>query len=54
MEGKKEGEIRIRVVENLSDVNLKIHESLLNYLISRGKSIDVRGPLFLAVRFRVK
>jgi len=54
VEGKEEGEIRVRVVESLSDVNLKIHESLMNYLISRGKSVDVRGPLFLAVRFRVK
>ena len=52
--GKDNGEIRVRVVENLSDVNLRIHESLMNYLISGGKEVDVRGPLFLAVRFRVK
>ncbi len=54
IEGKKEGEVRVRVVESLSDVNLKIHETLLNYLISHGKTIDVRGPLFLAVGFMIK
>ncbi len=53
-EGKRSGDVRVRVVEGLSDVNLKIHESLLNYLISSGKTIDVRGPLFLSVGFEVK
>lgn len=52
-EGKEAGEIRVRVVEGLSDVNVKLEEGLLNYLISRNKEIDVRGPLFLAVGFRV-
>ncbi len=54
VEGKESGEVRVRVVEGLSDVNLKIHETLLNYLISKGKTIDVRGPLFLSVGFEVK
>ncbi|NOY10966.1 MAG: O-phosphoserine--tRNA ligase [Archaeoglobi archaeon] len=54
MTGQEEGEVRVRVVEGLSDVNLRVHESLMNYLISNGKEVDVRGPLFLAVRFRVR
>ena len=54
IEGKKEGDVRVRIVESLTDVNLKIHETLLNYMISNGKTIDVRGPLFLAAGFEVK
>ncbi|MBE8540121.1 O-phosphoserine--tRNA ligase [Geoglobus acetivorans] len=52
-EGRESGEVRSRVVENLSDINLKLEEGLMNYLISRGKSVDVRGPLFLGVGFRL-
>ena len=48
--GESEIIVRSRVVENLSDVNLKIHENLRNYIISKGGKIDVRGPLFLAVK----
>ncbi len=50
--GLDEFAVRVRVVENLSDVNLTIHENLRNYIISKGGKIDVRGPLFLAVKFR--
>ncbi len=47
------GEIRVRVVENLSDVNLKIQENVKNYVLSSGGKIDVRGPMFLSVRVEV-
>ncbi len=47
------GEIRVRVVEGLGDVNVELQENVRRYIASRGGKIDVRGPMFLAVRVLV-
>ena len=41
--------VRVRVVESLSDVNLKLQDNIRNYIVSRGGGIDVRGPMFVTV-----
>jgi O-phosphoseryl-tRNA synthetase len=43
-------EVRVRVVENLSDINLKLQENIRKYIISNDGKIDVRGPMFITVR----
>jgi O-phosphoseryl-tRNA synthetase len=49
----KDVEIRVRVVENLSDVNLKLQDNIRKYITSKGGKIDVRGPMFVTVRAEV-
>ncbi len=50
-----EGEVvRVRVVEGLSDVNLYVQENVVRYMASKGKKIDVRGPMFVNVRIEVE
>jgi len=41
--------IRVPIVRNLGDVNLKLEDVALKYIIGKGKVIDVRGPVFLNV-----
>ncbi|WP_202318347.1 O-phosphoserine--tRNA ligase [Archaeoglobus neptunius] len=50
MFGRDDVVVRVRVVENLSDVNMYIHENLRRYVISRRGKIDVRGPMFVTVK----
>ncbi|MBO8182658.1 MAG: O-phosphoserine--tRNA ligase [Archaeoglobus sp.] len=49
--GQKEMEIRTRVVEGLSDINLELQENIRKYIIASGRKIDVRGPMFVSVRY---
>ncbi len=51
---RESGEVRVRVVESLADINLEIDEKLRNYIASTGGKIDVRGPTFLAARWEVE
>lgn len=46
----EEAEVRARMVEGLSDVNLNLQDNVRRYIISNNYKIDVRGPLFVAVR----
>ncbi|AXI25536.1 O-phosphoserine--tRNA ligase [Methanofervidicoccus sp. A16] len=41
--------IRVPIVRNLGDVNLKLEDVALKYIIGKGKVIDVRGPVFLNI-----
>ena len=43
-------EIRIRIAEALSDVNVKIDPAAVRYIQSNNKKIDIRGPVFTTVR----
>jgi len=54
MKGEKELKVRSRVVENLSDINLQIHENVRRYIIWKNGKIDVRGPLFVTVRAEIE
>jgi len=46
-------EVRVRVVEGLSDINLTLQENVRRFISSSGGKIDVRGPMFVTVRFEV-
>jgi O-phosphoseryl-tRNA synthetase len=46
----KEAKIRTRVVEGLSDINLCLQDNIRIYITSTGGRIDIRGPMFVAVR----
>ncbi len=48
--GKEEVAVRVRVVESLSDINLKLQENVRRYIVGKGGVIDVRGPMFVTVR----
>ncbi|HIP91407.1 MAG TPA: O-phosphoserine--tRNA ligase [Methanothermococcus okinawensis] len=41
--------IKVPIVRNLGDVNLRLEDVALKYIVSKGKVIDVRGPVFLNV-----
>ncbi|HID43928.1 MAG TPA: O-phosphoserine--tRNA ligase [Archaeoglobaceae archaeon] len=46
-------EVRIRVVEGLSDINLTLQENVRKYITSNRGKIDVRGPMFVTVRSEI-
>lgn len=46
-------EIKVRVVESLSDINLKMQDNVRKYIISKGGKIDVRGPMFVTIRAEI-
>ena len=54
MKGEKELKIKARVVENLSDINLQIHENVRRYILWKKGKIDVRGPLFVTVKAEIE
>jgi len=41
--------IRVPIVRNLGDVNLRLEDIAFRYIVGKGKVIDVRGPVFLNV-----
>ncbi|RUM33784.1 MAG: O-phosphoserine--tRNA ligase [Archaeoglobus sp.] len=47
------GEIRVRVIESLSEINVKLQDNVRNYIVSTNGKIDVRGPMFVTVRVEV-
>ena len=53
IEGRSEVEVRVRVVEGLSDVNLYLHDNVRRFIASTGGKIDVRGPMFVTVRAEI-
>ncbi|WP_456467747.1 O-phosphoserine--tRNA ligase [Archaeoglobus sp.] len=53
MMGEEEVMVRVRIVENLSDINLCIHDNLRRYILWKGGKIDVRGPVFVTVKAEI-
>ncbi|MHC1579406.1 MAG: O-phosphoserine--tRNA ligase [Candidatus Alkanophagales archaeon] len=51
--GENELRVRVRVVRSPSDVNVKVDDVAVRYITSKGKKIDVRGPMFTTVRCRI-
>ncbi|WP_290598205.1 MULTISPECIES: O-phosphoserine--tRNA ligase [unclassified Archaeoglobus] len=51
--GDKEVMVKVRVVENLSDINLYIQDNLRRYILWKRGKIDVRGPVFVTVKAEV-
>lgn len=53
----KKGEncdIRVRVVRSSGDINLRIDPVASRYVMSHGKEIDIRGPVFILVEMRIE
>ncbi len=41
--------LRTPISRSISDINLRLHEIALNYITSKNKTIDVRGPVFCTI-----
>jgi len=50
--GSEKGEVVVEKVRSLKDVNLTLEPHVKEYILSRGKSVEVQGPLFFRVGFR--
>jgi O-phosphoseryl-tRNA synthetase len=53
VQNKTEYELRVKVVYRASEVNLTIDKAILEYIHSNQKKIDIRGPVFLGLSFKV-
>ena len=51
---KEEIKFRVTLVRNLPDINLKLREEAMEFIMSNGKKIDVRGPVFINLRAIIK
>lgn len=47
--GKEEVTIRVPISRSISDINLRLEDVALNYITSKNKTIDVRGPVFCTI-----
>ncbi|WP_457611870.1 O-phosphoserine--tRNA ligase [Methanocaldococcus sp.] len=50
----EEFNFRVTIVRNLSDINLKLEDVALKYILKNSKVIDVRGPVFLNAKVYIK
>jgi O-phosphoseryl-tRNA synthetase len=46
-------ELRIKMVYRASEINLKIDDVIMEYIHSNHKKIDIRGPVFVGLSFKV-
>ncbi|RLF07883.1 MAG: O-phosphoserine--tRNA ligase, partial [Thermoprotei archaeon] len=51
--GAEEIDIRVRIVKLPSDINIEISDVARRFITENKKIIDVRGPVFLAVKARL-
>jgi O-phosphoseryl-tRNA synthetase len=51
--GKEEVTIRVPISRSISDINLRLDEVALNYITSKNKTIDVRGPVFCTITCKI-
>lgn len=52
--GKKEFSFSVKMVKLLSDINLQLDNKARRFINANNKKIDVRGPLFIEVKIKVK
>ena len=52
-ESKIEYDYRIKVVYRASEINITIDEVIMNYIHSNQKKVDIRGPVFVGLSFKV-
>ncbi|MBZ3935673.1 O-phosphoserine--tRNA ligase [Methanimicrococcus blatticola] len=52
--GATEHESRVRMVKMLSEVNMKLTDLGQRYMTGNNKKIDVRGPVFTTVQFKIE
>lgn len=46
--------LRVPISRSLSDINLRINEVALNYITSKNKTIDIRGPVFSTITAEIE
>jgi O-phosphoseryl-tRNA(Cys) synthetase len=52
-QGKKEYNHRVKMCYRASEINLEIDDVVQEYIHSEQKKIDVRGPVFLGLSYKV-
>ena len=52
-QNKTEFKYRIKMVYRASEVNIIIDEAIMEYIHSNQKKVDVRGPVFIGLSFKV-
>lgn len=51
--GKKEAEVKVKIVRSAGDVNVKISDSVRKFIMDRKKKIDIRGPVFISITLNI-
>ncbi|MDD4352898.1 MAG: O-phosphoserine--tRNA ligase [Candidatus Nanoarchaeia archaeon] len=51
---EKEKEYSVKLVKSLSNINLTMSEDFKNYLLGLHKKIEVKGPIFLNIKYKKK
>lgn len=51
--GRKEVNVRVRMVKHPSDVNIKISDVARRYITSNKRRIEIEGPVFIGVRAEI-
>jgi O-phosphoseryl-tRNA synthetase len=52
--GGEEVTLRVPISRSISDINLRLENVALNYITSKNKAIDVRGPVFCTITCTLK
>ena len=52
-QNKKEYEHRVKMVARAAEVNVQVDDIVLEYIHSKQKKVDVRGPVFVGLTFKV-
>jgi O-phosphoseryl-tRNA synthetase len=50
----EDGVHRVRVVKSPGDINVEISPNVQRYITGKNKKIDVRGPVFLSAKVKIK
>jgi len=50
---KKEYEYRVKMCYRASEVNIEIEDIIMEFIHSKQKKVDIRGPVFLGISFKV-
>lgn len=51
---KEEVTVRVPISRSISDINLRLDDVALNYITSKNKAIDVRGPVFCTIACKLE
>jgi O-phosphoseryl-tRNA synthetase len=52
--GQKEGFIQIKMTKTPGEVNITIDDTARRFILSKNKSISIKGPVFTAVEYKIK
>jgi O-phosphoseryl-tRNA synthetase len=51
---EKKVNVRVRMVKNPSDINIKISRVARRYITTHKKKIEITGPVFIGVRAEIE